>query len=95
MPVVDLLKGFILFKRLQLQHFSLHLFFFLNHLLLLYNLFNISLLVHYSFLLLHQKLNDAGAAKHVSLVAASGLDEAVIADGTHLKLLYGILADSG
>lgn len=95
MPFVDLLESFILLKGFQLQHLFLHLFLLFLHLLLLYNLFNISLLVYYSFLLLHQKLNNTGTAKHMSLVAAGGLDEAVIADGAHLELLDGILADSG
>lgn len=31
----------------------------------------------------------------MALVAAGRLDETVIADGAHLELLYGILADSG
>lgn len=95
MPSVDLLKSFILLKGLQFQHFLLHFFLLLLQLLPFYNLFNICLLFSYFFLLFHQKLDNAGAAKHVSLIAASGLDEAVIADCAHLELLNGILADSG
>lgn len=95
LPFVDLLKSFILLKGFQFHYFYLHLFFFFHHLLLLYNLFNISLLVGYSFLLLHQKLNNAGTAENMSLITAGRLNEAIIADGAHLELLDGVLTNSG
>jgi hypothetical protein len=44
--------------------------------------------------LLDHKLDDAGAAEHVTLVAAGRLDQSVVADGAHLEGFDGVLTNA-
>lgn len=91
----DLRKEVVSLEGIKPGNFLLNLLLALDQFLPLLELLHFSLLFSDTLLLLDEIFDHAGSTEEMALVAGSGLDETVVADGAHLELLYGVLPNAG